>query len=73
MGLLRRLVSSVLMFSLLATASHGPRQVSARNFDVPETTTEETGLQFRLSHGADVPESRPATKLATTTELSQSG
>jgi len=60
------------MFSLLATASHGPRQVSARNFDVPETTTEETGLQFRLSHGADVAESRPATKLATTTELSQS-
>jgi len=71
---LRRLTASVLMFSLLATALHGPRQVSAKNGDsnVPDTITEETGLQFRLSHGADVPESRPKTKLATATELSQS-
>ncbi|HET9712409.1 MAG TPA: Ig-like domain-containing protein, partial [Pyrinomonadaceae bacterium] len=71
---LRRLVSSLLMFSLLVTALHGPLQVSAKNgnFDVPATTNEENGLQFRLSHGIDVPESRPATKLATTTELSQS-
>jgi hypothetical protein len=61
---LRRLISAVLMFSMLATASHGPRQIAAKNgnFNVPETTTEENGLQFRLSHGVDVPESRPATK-----------
>ena len=69
---LRRLISSVLMFSLLPTFLHGPLRADVRNSYVPETSNDETGLQFRLSHGVAQPETKPGTKLATTTELSQS-
>jgi alpha-2-macroglobulin len=81
MAPLRRLISSVLMFSLLSTLFHGPlRQVvradvpaSANHQNVDDAdATDEQGLQFRLSHGADQPEAKPATKLATASELSQS-
>src|SRR5919106_1291391 len=66
---LRRLISSVLMFSLLPSVFHGPLPRLAR---ADETTDQQTGLQFRLSHGVEQPQTRPATKLATATELSQS-
>ena len=66
---LRRLISSVLMFSLLPSVFHGPLRQVAR---ADETTDEQTGLQFRLSQGREQPEFRSTTKLATTTELSQS-
>ncbi|HEX7330872.1 MAG TPA: Ig-like domain-containing protein [Pyrinomonadaceae bacterium] len=66
---LRRLISSVLMFSLLPTVFHGPLRQVAR---ADEATDEQTGLQFRLSHGSEHPEARPTTKLATASELSQS-
>ncbi|HKY45351.1 MAG TPA: alpha-2-macroglobulin family protein [Pyrinomonadaceae bacterium] len=66
---LRRLISSVLMFSLLPSVFHGPQPPVAR---ADEATDQPTGLQFRLSHGVEQPQTRPATKLATATELSQS-
>ena len=74
---LRSLISSVLMFALLATSFLGPlRQVGRANVpgnvDVPDATDEETGLQFRLSHRGDMPERKSATKLATACELSVS-
>ena len=72
---LRRLTSAVLMVSLLPSLFHGPLQqvgkASLRNSSVPQTSDDETGLQFRLSHGVDQPEARSPSKLATTTELSQ--
>ena len=66
---LRRLTASVLMFSLLATLLHGPLCVIGR---ADEATSDEDGLQFRLSQGVDQPEKRIASTPATTTELSQS-
>lgn len=71
---LRRLISSVLMFSLLMSLLHGPLRVvgQADVQNVDEPTSEETGLQFRLSDGAKQPETRPATKPATASELSAS-
>src|SRR6201989_3184188 len=81
MASLRPLISSVLLFSFLASLLHGPlRQIgradvlnSANNRKVglPEKTDEESGLQFRLSHKDDLPETRSATKLATASELPQ--
>ena len=72
----RKLISSVLMCSLLATSLVGPmRQVGRANaakVHKQETTDEETGLQFRLSHGVEQPEARSATRAATASELSQS-
>ena len=77
---LKRLVSSVVMFSLLATCLHGPlcqvgrantRSLTKRSVDVPETK-DESGLQFRLSERVDRSETKPARKLASATELSQS-
>ena len=66
---LRRLISSVLMFSLLPSVFHGPlRQVASAD----EITDEQTGLQFRLSQAGEEPEVRPAANLATASELSQS-
>lgn len=70
---LRRLTSSVLLFSLLATfpfraVGRGDAVIS----NVDEATSEETGLQFRLSHGVNQPETRPTTKPAIASELSQS-
>src|SRR5215468_9288759 len=62
---LRSLISSVLMFSLLAPLFNRPLQQLA----VAQTKEDETGLQFRLSNGIDRPE---VTKPATATELSQS-
>ena len=67
---LRSLISAVLMFSLQVTAV--PISANDRNVDVPETTDEKPGLQFRLSHGVDQPEATSATKLTTASELSQS-
>jgi alpha-2-macroglobulin len=66
---LRRLTSSVLILSLLATLLHRPLRVVATADEVP---SEETGLQFRLSNGVDQPEKRSETKPATASELSQS-
>lgn len=66
---LRRLISSVLMFSLLPSVFHGPLGHVAK---ANETTDKPNGLQFRLSQGVEQPEARPTTKLATTIELSQS-
>lgn len=68
MAPLRSLISTVLMFSLLATLFHGPLQRVGRadvrvETDVPESTDEETGLQFRLSDGGGSPAVRLATKL----------
>ena len=77
MAPLRSLISSVLMFALLATSLLGPLQQVGRanvpgNVDVPETSDDdETGLQFRLSHRGDVRERRSAIKMATASELSQ--
>ena len=69
---LRRLTSSVLIFSLLAAFLHGSFvRISASNPNVDETS-KETGLQFRLSHGANQPETRSATKPVSASELSQS-
>lgn len=68
---LRRLTSTVLMFSLLVTLSHGSLRVVVRA-DVDEATDERAGLQFRLSHGVDQPETRSTTKPVTASELSQS-
>ena len=66
MSRLGRLISSVLMVSLLATLFHGPMRpvVSA------EPTDEEQGLQFRLSNGVERPDA--GSKVTTATELSQS-
>src|SRR6185295_17889472 len=63
--MLRSLISSVLMFSLLATSFNGP---VAR----AETTTDDEsgGLQFRLSNGVERP--GPTKQSATATTLSQS-
>ena len=72
---LRRFISSVLMLSLLATFIHGPlQQVGSANVrnDLPETISDENGLQFRLSNGVEQPEARPASKHVTGVELSQS-
>src|ERR1700752_2484468 len=71
---LRRLTASVLMFSLLATFSHGPLRAKGRAEvrNVDEATTEKTGLQFRLSHGVEQPEKRSTAPPATASELSQS-
>ena len=66
---LRRLISSVLIVSLLPNVFHGPLTRVAR---ADEPRNEPHGLQFRLSQGVEQPEARPATKLATATELSQS-
>ena len=66
----RSLISAVLMFSLLPADVRS--SVNIRNVDVAATTSEESGLQFRLSNGADLPEARSTTKLATASELSQS-
>jgi hypothetical protein len=61
---LRRLISSVLTFSLLATSFHG--RADAGN---TASADDEKGLQFRLSNGVE----RPAPKKnATASELSQS-
>lgn len=44
----------------------------ANSVDVPAATTvDETGLQFRLTHGTEQPEAIPAPKLAAASELSQ--
>ena len=54
----RSLISSVVMFSLLATLFNGPLgQVAANNrhVDVPATTDDEKGLRFRLSNGVERP------------------
>src|ERR1041385_7517448 len=68
----RSLISSVLMFSMLATLFHGPLwRVSARNRN-PDAADDETGLQFRLSDGAGRREASPATKTVAASELSQS-
>ncbi|HEX6731365.1 MAG TPA: Ig-like domain-containing protein, partial [Pyrinomonadaceae bacterium] len=76
---LRSLISSVLMFSFLPTVFPGPLRlvgradvINNRNIAFPETTDDETGLQFRLSHGVGQPEVKPETKLAPATELSLS-
>ena len=54
---LRSLTSSLLIFSLLATLFHGPLRVAGMtSHDNTDTTDEETGLQFRLSHGVPQPE-----------------
>ncbi len=66
---LRRLISSVLMVSLFPSVFHGP---PGRVAKANETTDQKTGLQFRLSQGREQPEARPATKVATASELSQS-
>lgn len=66
---LRRLTASVLMFSFLATLLHGPLRVIGRAND---TTSDEEGLQFRLSQGVEQPEKKSATTPATASELSQS-
>ena len=66
---LKRLTSSVLMFSLLAVFPHGPLHAIGRADDA---TSVETGLQFRLSHGIAQPEKRTATTPAAASELSQS-
>ena len=66
---LRRLISSVLLFSLLPSVFPGPLGQVAR---ADETAEQQTGLQFRLSQGGEQPEVRPATKLAAASELSQS-
>ena len=68
---LRRLISSVLTLSLLATSFHGPLGPVARADDrnTAETKDDEKGLQFRLSNGVE----RPAPKKSVTaSELSQS-
>ena len=49
---LRRLISSVLMFSLLPSVFHGPLAHAAK---ADETTDKPNGLQFRLSHGVELP------------------
>ncbi len=67
---LRSLISAVLMVSLLPANVRS--SVNFRNVDAPATTNEESGLQFRLSDGVDVPEARSTTKLAPASELSQS-
>ena len=67
----RSLISSVVMFSLLATLFNGPlRQVAANNrhVDVPEPTDDEKGLQFRLSNGVERPSPK---KSSNASELSQ--
>ena len=53
---LRRLISSVLMFSLLPSVFHGPLRSAAR---ADETTDQPLGLQFRLSHGSGQSDVRP--------------
>ena len=69
---LRHLTSSVLIFSLLTPFLNGSFvPISAKNPHVDETG-DETGLQFRLSHGVKQPETGSATKPATASELSQS-
>ena len=76
---LRSLISSVLMFSFLPTVFPGPLKLvvradvmNNRNVAFPETTDDETGLQFRLSDGVGLPEVKPETKLAPATDLSLS-
>ncbi len=80
MAPLNRLISSVVMFSLLPTFFHGPRRHVVRA-DVRSTTTTSRsvdqdatseGLQIRLSEGVEQPEPRSATQPAAATELSQS-
>ncbi|HEU4770006.1 MAG TPA: hypothetical protein VFS77_21750, partial [Pyrinomonadaceae bacterium] len=79
MAPLRSLISSVLIVSLLAPLL-GPQiaganvRASSGSVAVPEpqTTDDETGLQFRLSQGVDQPDTIPATALASASELSQS-
>lgn len=73
MSSLRSLTSCVLIVSLFAPLLHGPQVVRASSVHVPATATadEESGLQFRLSHGIEQPEAIPATKLAAASELSQ--
>lgn len=73
---LRRLLASLLMISLLATFAHEPFRAAGRSdkgnsANVDEATSEETGLQFRLSHGVEQPETRSPTRPVTTSELSQ--
>src|SRR5688572_25654023 len=72
MAALRKLISSVLMFCLLPTLFHGPlRQIVRADIDDPDTS-DERGLQFRVSEGVDRPELRPVTKSAPAIELLQS-
>src|SRR5688500_1590298 len=70
MAPLRTLISSVLIFSFFPTVFHGPmRQVIRANPD----TSEERGLEFRLSAGvAQAQVAKPATPLTPASELSQS-
>ena len=58
---LRKLICSLLMFSLLATSLGGPlspvskayvRNSANERIDNQQTTAEETGLRFHLSSGA---------------------
>jgi len=48
---------------------YGPRPANTK---VDDATSEDIGLQFRLSHGVAQPERRATTKPATASELSQS-
>ncbi|HKR22479.1 MAG TPA: Ig-like domain-containing protein, partial [Pyrinomonadaceae bacterium] len=68
---LRSLISAVLVVSLLAPLLHGPHITRANSVRVTATTVEETGLQFRLSHGIEQPDVIPATKPAAASDLSQ--
>jgi alpha-2-macroglobulin len=67
---LKTVISSVLIYSLLATSFTGPLKRVARA-ETQEPATKESGLNFRLSSATDQPEQKPATK-ATSTDLSQS-
>src|SRR6185503_19826960 len=69
MAPLNRLISSVLILSLLPTLFHGPlRQVVRAH----QEASEAEGLQIQLSEGVEQPEPRSATQPAAATELSQS-
>ncbi|HET8782513.1 MAG TPA: Ig-like domain-containing protein, partial [Pyrinomonadaceae bacterium] len=69
MAPLRRLISSVLIFSLFPTLFHGPlRQVVSAH----QEASEAEGLQIRLREGVEQPVARSTTTPAASTALSQS-
>ncbi|MCM3869438.1 MAG: Ig-like domain-containing protein, partial [Pyrinomonadaceae bacterium] len=74
----RKLLSSLLIFSLFVTSLTRPTTAFAKTIDSSPTTSqredpsnEESGLRFRLSPGVDQPEPRPTTNPVSASELSQ--